>query len=126
MEKWLRNEGFEFLHVAKRLRKSIRFIHHYMKENLSIKSKNKSLKSPLLNQNQVNNKENNEIEIHHALIEEKEAITKKLVIYGSKLLGTLRNVSLNYGEGKRITEINDKYSNIEDGHVIYLFLVSLL
>uniref|UniRef100_U9TKL8 Uncharacterized protein n=1 Tax=Rhizophagus irregularis (strain DAOM 181602 / DAOM 197198 / MUCL 43194) TaxID=747089 RepID=U9TKL8_RHIID len=48
MEKWLRNEGFEFLHVAKRLRKSIRFIHHYMKENLSIKSKNKSLKSPLL------------------------------------------------------------------------------
>ncbi|CAB5354397.1 unnamed protein product [Rhizophagus irregularis] len=114
MEKWLRNEGFEFLHVAKRLRKSIRFIHHYMKENLSIKSKNKSLKSPLLNQNQVNNKENNEIEIHHALIEEKEAITKKLVIYGSKLLGTLRNVSLNYGEGKRITEINDKYSNIEE------------
>ncbi|CAB4407732.1 unnamed protein product [Rhizophagus irregularis] len=78
------------------------------------------------NQNQVNNKENNEIEIHHALIEEKEAITKKLVIYGFKLLGTLRNVSLNYGEGKRITDINDKYSNIEDGHVVYLFLVSLL
>ncbi|UZO11633.1 uncharacterized protein OCT59_003192 [Rhizophagus irregularis] len=112
MEKWLRNEGFEFLHVAKRLRKSIRFIHHYMKENLSIKSKNKSLKSPLLKKRRQYEKSMKNINIRSVYFCED-------MIYGSKLLGTLRNVSLNYGEGKRITEINDKYSNIEDGHGIH-------
>ncbi|GBC37044.2 hypothetical protein RIR_jg29277.t1 [Rhizophagus irregularis DAOM 181602=DAOM 197198] len=119
MEKWLRNEGFEFLHVAKRLRKSIRFIHHYMKENLSIKSKNKSLKSPLLKKRRQYEKTRiRTIKYNHSTKDINKNFLK-LVIYGSKLLGTLRNVSLNYGEGKRITEINDKYSNIEDGHGIH-------